>query len=188
MSKAIKSRMSEQWVAEFRDLQDCVVVSYQGLTSSQTKELRQKLTKEKARLRVLRNALAGRAFEQLGIGCMKDLLSGPSAVAYGSDSVAVAKVLSQWVKDAGKEGKLKIQGGVLARQAIPAAQVEALAALPDRKTMMSQVLATVIAPATQVASLVQATLTQVPYLVQNHVEAMSKQEPQEAVQAAAAGS
>ena len=98
-------------------------------------------------------------------------------MAFGADGVSVAKALTEWLKEAGDETakKVTLRGGALARRRIAPADVSALAALPDKKTMQAQVVATVIAPATQVAGLLQATLAQVVYLVQGHIEKKEKE-------------
>lgn len=185
MSKAVKKLMVEDWTAALRDVQDCVVVGYEGISAELARGLRSRLRRDRASLRVVRNSLAGKAFRAAGLEGLEALMAGPTAIAYGEDGVAVAKALADWAEEVGEAGKkLQIRGGALARKAITAEDVKALALLPDKKTMRAQVLAVAVAPAAQIATLLDATLAQVAYLVANHVE---QKEKEGAAPASAAG-
>lgn len=179
MSKAIKKTMVSEWTESFRGVSDCVVLGYQGIPAEQVRSLRSRLRKDRGSMKVIRNALAKKAFAEAGLSCLDDLIQGPTAIAYGEDGVAVAKALTEWMKEAGDETakKLKLRGGALARKRITQADVAELAGLPDKKTMQAMVLATVMAPATQIAGLLQATLAQAAYLVNAHIEKKEKEGP-----------
>ncbi len=186
MSKAIKKAIVSEWTESFRNVSDCVVLTYQGVPSEQVRSLRNRLRKDRGSMKVIRNALARKAFAEVGLSCLDDLIQGPTAVAYGEDGVAVAKALTEWVKEAGDETakKVKFRGGALARKKISPAEVTELAGLPDKKTMQAMVLATVMAPATQIAGLLQATLAQTAYLANAHIAKKEQEGP--AAQAAPA--
>ncbi len=177
MSKAIKQKMVTEWSRQFAGVQNCVVLSYQGVPAEQVRGLRSHLRRNQVSMKVIRNALARKAFSEAGLSCLEDLVQGPTAVAFGADGVAVAKALTEWLKDAGDEAakKVRFRGGALARHKITSGEVVALSELPDKKTMRAQVLSTVIAPAAQVASLLAASLAQVVYLVQSHIEKKEKE-------------
>lgn len=176
MSKVMKQRIVSEWTERFRPVADCVVFSYQGIPGERLRELRARLRQGGGRMQVLQNALAARAFREAGLSCLTDFIQGPSAIAFGEDAAGVAKTISAWLAEAGEEGKqVRILGGALARAPLAEAEVRSLSALPDKKTLLSQVLATAIAPAAQVASLVLATLTQIPYLAMAHIEKKEKE-------------
>jgi large subunit ribosomal protein L10 len=81
------------------------------------------------------------------------LLKGPTGlVTTGKDPVAVAKVL---VKFAEQNDKLKISGGVLDGEALPASAVSALAKLPSREVLLAQLLGLLQAPASQLLRTIQ---------------------------------
>jgi hypothetical protein len=68
------------------------------------------------------------------------------------DPVIVAKVL---VKFAEQNDKLKISGGVLDGEALPASGVSALAKLPSREVLLAQLLGLLQAPASQLLRTIQ---------------------------------
>ena len=177
MSKDTKQRMMAGYEKRFRDVQDYLVVNYQGIPSEKVNDLRKSLRREKASMTVNRNALALKTFGKLDHKGLEGLVKSPAALAYGDDAVAVARALCRWIDEAGDEVKLQILGGVLGGRPVAPVEVKALSKLPDRKTMLAQVLATVMAPASVIANLLQSTLTQVPYMAANHADQKEKEGP-----------
>ncbi len=69
-----------------------VLFDYQGLTVSDTNELRRKLRESGSDLKVYKNTLTARALEKLNIN-LSEHLNGPKAIAFGTDAVAQSKHL-----------------------------------------------------------------------------------------------
>ncbi len=130
-----------------------VVTEYRGLTVAQLNKLRRELQGAGASYRVSKNTLTRRAIKETAFAKLDDLLRGPTGlVTTGSDPVAVAKVL---VKFAEQNDKLKISGGVLDGEALPASAVSALAKLPSREVLIAQLLGLLQAPASQLLRTIQ---------------------------------
>ena len=133
-----------------------VVTEYRGLTVAQLNKLRRELQGVGASYRVSKNTLTRRAIKETAFAKLDELLRGPTGlVTTGKDPVAVAKIL---VKFAEQNDKLKISGGVLDGEALPASGVNALAKLPSREVLLGQVIGTLIAPMTQFLAAVDAAL------------------------------
>ncbi len=168
MSRAVKQAVVLEYRVRAARLQDSVLVRFNGVSAGEADDLRSKLrVSGGARLLVLRNSLARRAFAEEGLAELGTCLEGSMAIASEGDGVQMVKTLCEW--GAKKKGKLEIRGGTLGRKVIGPAEVESLAALPDIKTMRAQVLATAIAPVTQILGLVNAVLSQVLNLVSDHI-------------------
>jgi large subunit ribosomal protein L10 len=73
-------------------------------------------------------------------------------VTAAKDPVAVAKIL---VRFAELNDKLKISGGVLDGETLPASSVSALAKLPSREVLIGQLLGLLQAPASQLLRTIQ---------------------------------
>ena len=108
-----------------------VVTEYRGLTVAQMNKLRRELEGAGASYRVTKNTLTRRAIKETAFARLEQLLRGPTGlVTAAKDPVAVAKIL---VRFAELNDKLKISGGVLDGEPLPASSVSALARLPNNR-------------------------------------------------------
>jgi large subunit ribosomal protein L10 len=133
-----------------------IVSEYRGLKVSEIAEIRRSLRKQNVSYRVVKNRLMRIAAAESGNEALSALLSGPSAIAFGSgDEAAIAKA----VLDATKPFKIvKVKGAVLGRQAIDADGVTRLATLPSRDVLLAQIAGAIAAPLTTMAGLLEAPL------------------------------
>lgn len=120
-----------------------VLVHYRGLSVAEMNELRRRMHEAKASFKVVKNTLAKRAAEGTGFAAIDKLFTGPTAIAYGDDPVAIAKILVDYAKE---HEALQIQGGVLEGRAIDAKGVASLAALPPKEVLLAQLLAVMMGP------------------------------------------
>jgi large subunit ribosomal protein L10 len=97
-----------------------------------------------------------------------DLLTGPTAIAFvGGDAAAVAKTL----RDYGKTNPaLVVKGGLLGTRIITSADVTALADLPSREQLLSQIAGLFAAPMQQFAGLLAAVPRDFVYALQALIE------------------
>jgi len=122
-----------------------VVTHYRGLSVAQMGSLRRSLRTAKVNMQVVKNTLARRAAEGTGFTAAEEFFSGPTAIAYGNDPVALAKALSDFAKE---HEALKILGGVLDGKRLDQAGVKALASLPPREVLMAKMLGSMQSPLT----------------------------------------
>lgn len=146
-------------VAEVRDrLAACdaaIFTEYRGLTVADLSELRRAMSVVGGRYTVYKNRLVSLAAVELELE-VGDLLTGPTAIAFVSpdgDAAAVAKVLRDF---AGGDRPLVLKGGVLNRAVIGIDDLEALADLPSREVILSQLAGALAAPMAKTAGLLQA--------------------------------
>jgi len=133
-----------------------ITTEYRGLTVREIGEIRRALRKNDVTYKVVKNRLMRIAAEQEGKPGVASLLTGPSAIAFGSgDEAAMAKA----VIDAVRPYKIvKVTGAVIGGRALDAAGVQTLATLPSREVLLAQLAGAFNAPATQVAGLLAANL------------------------------
>jgi len=120
-----------------------VVTHYRGLTVTEMGLLRRNLRSAEVKMQVVKNTLARRAAEGTGFAVAEEFFSGPTAIAYGTDPVALAKTLSDFAKS---NEALKILGGVLDGKRLDPADVNALASLPSREVLLAKMFSTMQAP------------------------------------------
>ncbi len=133
-----------------------VVSEYRGLSVGDLAEVRRSLRKSNVTYRVVKNRLMRIAANEAGLEALSPLLTGPSAIAFGSgDESVVAKA----VIDATKPFKvIKLKGAILGNQAIDADGLTRLAALPSRDVLLAQLAGAFAAPMATLAGLLAAPL------------------------------
>ncbi len=133
-----------------------VISEYRGLSVSELAEVRRALRKQNVSYRVVKNRLMRIAANDAGLEALSPLLSGPSAIAFGSgDESTVAKA----VIDATKPYKvIKLKGAILGSRAIDVDGLNRLAALPSRDVLLAQLAGAFAAPMANMAGLLAAPL------------------------------
>ncbi|MDQ3119024.1 MAG: 50S ribosomal protein L10 [Verrucomicrobiota bacterium] len=123
-----------------------LVTDYQRMKVGQFGELRNRLMPAGAEVRVVKNSFLKRAMADSGLPDVSDQLMGQTAVVTGEKDVApVAKILKVFAAEF-KIAALKV--GVVDRAVLSTADVEALAELPSREVLLSQLLSLLLMPAT----------------------------------------
>lgn len=148
MSKALKRYLANDVKTRLGDSRGVVVVQLDRLTVENANDLRGKLRAEGAKMTVLRNRVAAKAFEDLGLEGLDGVLDGMSAIAHGENDesvLAVSRVLSDWSK-AHKENGIKILGGYMDGKVLGPAEVATLATLPSKDELLSMIASAVVAP------------------------------------------
>ena len=113
---------------------------------------------------MFKNTLARRAVEGAGLDEITSLFEGPVAIAFvRGDAAAAAKAL----RDFGKNNPaLIVKGGLLGERVITPGDIDALAELPSRDVMLTQIAGMFQAPLTKAAGLFQAFTRNFAYGVQ----------------------
>lgn len=157
----MKRNEKETFVAEFRERLDRAPVLYltdfTGLDVKSLTRLRQSLRDSGAEYVVGKNRLVARALQEAQLPDLGDALSGPTGVVFGySDVVGPAKVLTEFQKDHQDRPAFKL--GVLENRVIEPAQIAALAKLPSREALLSQIAGALQAPMAALAGALDAKL------------------------------
>jgi len=153
MDRAQKAESIETLKGVFEGAGAVVVTHYLGLTVAEMTDLRGRLRKEGAALKVVKNTLAHKALNAEESGETYKLFSGPVAIAYAPDPVTAAKVATQYAKD---NDKFVVVGGLMGEQVLDAKGVDALAKLPSLDQLRGKIIGLLQAPATKVAGVLQA--------------------------------
>src|ERR1700674_4713556 len=87
MSKQIKQMEMDALKQTFQGIQDLVLLTVSGMNSQVDNQMRLTLRKKNIRLQVVKNSLARRVFEEMGLQVAK-YWEGPTTVAWGAGSLA----------------------------------------------------------------------------------------------------
>jgi large subunit ribosomal protein L10 len=129
--------------AKLRDAQSSVVVEYRGLTVAEVTNLRRLLRAEGIEFKVYKNSMTQRAADELGYGALTESLTGPNAIAFGSDAVAPSRILTKFAK---KHKKLVVKGGVVEGKVVDTDTIKMLSDLPGREGMIAMLLGCLQSP------------------------------------------
>lgn len=100
MSKPIKEMVRAEIAQRYADVQSACVVDLSGLSVQSTERLRRLLREKAARLQVVKNSLARRAFEGTALEPLGKSLEGPCALVVSEDSIIdAAKTLVELAKE-----------------------------------------------------------------------------------------
>jgi large subunit ribosomal protein L10 len=163
MPTEAKRQTVDQLRDEIARSRTMIVSEYRGLTVKEIAEIRKALRKQDVSYRVVKNRLMRIAAEGPVGEALGPLLSGPTAIAFGTDETGTAKA----VLDAVKPYKIvRVTGAVLGDQAIGADGVQRLASLPGRDVLLAEVAGAIAAPLATTAGLIAAPLRDMAGLLQ----------------------
>ncbi|CAA9275230.1 MAG: LSU ribosomal protein L10p (P0) [uncultured Acidimicrobiales bacterium] len=145
-------------VAEVREklgvAQAALLADYRGLTVKDLSALREALAPTGATVGIYKNTLVRFAARDLGITDLEPLLTGPTAITFvEGDGAAAAKALRDFSR---VNPLLIVKGGLLGSKVVDAGGAKALADLPNREVLLSQIAGLLQAPLQQMASLLDA--------------------------------
>ncbi len=169
MPRKIFPLMVEETRRWFSDASGYVFVDYTGMSANDANRLRRKIGEYDAGMRVVKNSVAARVFEEMEVDA-GDLLVGPTAVVtvYTEDDLpAVARVLREWKKEG---GRIEIKGAVVDKAVVSAEGVDHLADCPPREQMYAMLTGAVASPMRNVASVLQGVLRSLLMVLQGVIE------------------
>ena len=165
-------------VAELREeiaaARTLIVSEYRGLNVKEIAEIRRALSKQDVKYRVVKNRLLKIAAEGTVGPALNPLLTGPTAIAFGTDEAGTAKAVIDATRPYNRI--VRITGGVLGDRAIDADAVTRLAALPAREVLLAKLAGGMQAPVAQLADLFAAPLRNLGYALQQVAEQKAKAE------------
>lgn len=130
---AAKQKTIDEITSCVEQANSIVLFDYRGLTDGETKELRRELRKSGSDYKVYKNTLMARAFSSMNID-LTEGLSGPSALAFGSDQVAPVKTLTDFAK---KHPALVLKVGIIDGVVADQAKLKEYATIPSREGLLT---------------------------------------------------
>ena len=151
-----------------------VLADYRGVTVEDMTALRKTARENKVYLRVVRNTLLKRAVADTEYECIRDVLVGPTILAFSEeDPGAAARVLKDFAKE---NEEFEIKALSVGGQLMDANQIDVLAKLPTLDQGRSILMSVMLAPITKLAR----TLNEVPSKATRAVAAVRDQKQEAA--------
>ena len=145
-----------------------VLVDYRGTDVVSDTEMRRKMREAGVEYSVIKNTMLRFATTEVNLDGLHSVLEGPTALAiHPDDPVAPAKAVYAFI---GKDKPMQVKAGFVEGRVISVAEVEALSKLPAKDVLVAQVLGTMIAPITGLATVLNANIRGLAVALQAIVE------------------
>jgi large subunit ribosomal protein L10 len=170
MSKAVKDMMIDAIRQRVGDNRDFLVIDSSRLDAITDNRFRLALQERGIAVLRVKNTLAEKALQQLGVGSISHVDDGPSALVWGGeDAVALSKEITRWAKQL---EPLQIKGASIDGQPLDARQVEALSKSPGRLELLAQLSGLLLSPGARLSG----ALLGPGGILQGQIKAMSEED------------
>ena len=171
---------TEEKVTAVQDLQtrlegmnSVFLAEYRGLTVQQLAELRRQLRTVSAEYKVVKNRLARIAVSSTELAAVVPHLTGPTGFIIARDEpVAVAKALQIFTRTA---PALAVKAGFVEGQLLGPDDVKALADLPSKPALRSQLVGAVQGPLAQLMGLLERVQSDLVYVLEQRGKAEAQE-------------
>ncbi len=168
LSKSKKNEKVKQLAGELEHSTSAIIGTFTGLTAAKDFALRKTIRAAGGSYHVVKNKLAAKSAQGTKVEKALQGLQGVSSVAYTSgDPVALAKALSNWVKD---NAEFTFKLGIIDGKVINVQEIQSLATLPGKEELFSKLLFLINSPATRLATVINATGRNLAVVVNQAVE------------------
>lgn len=149
MSKVVKEMIISEITGRFDGTPDLLVIDKSRLDAITENKHRIELEKKGIYLLTVKNTLARKALESLGVEGLGDVLSGPSTLVWGGDDVVgLAKEVTKLAKNI---DEIEIKGGAVEGTTLDADGVEKLSKSPGRAELIGTIVTLMVSPGAQLA-------------------------------------
>ncbi|MDY0745168.1 50S ribosomal protein L10 [Paucibacter sp. R3-3] len=152
-----KAAVVSDVAAQAAKAQTLALAEYRGLTVEALNKLRVDARSKGVYLHVLKNTLARRAVAGTPFEAASEAMVGPLIYGFSEDAVAAAKVIADFAKT---NDKLVIKGGAYGGKALDVNGVKALASVPSKEVLLSQIAGLLKSPVQRTAAVLAALAQQ----------------------------
>ena len=146
MNRKQKEELVESLHKTFLNSQSVIVTHINGLTVSETTNLRSNMRNSNCKFKVTKNKIVKLALKNTKFEHLDSLFTGPTAIGSSEDAIAPAKVLVDFSKES---EKIKIIGGGFETKSLSVDEINNLASLPSLDEVRSKLVGLLMAGPTK---------------------------------------
>ena len=146
MNRKQKEELVESLHKTFLNSQSVIVTHINGLTVSETTNLRSSMRNSNCKFKVTKNKIVKLALKNTKFEHLDSLFTGPTAIGSSEDAIAPAKVLVDFSKES---EKIKIIGGGFETKSLSVDEINNLASLPSLDEVRSKLIGLLMAGPTK---------------------------------------
>ena len=174
MPTADKVRQVEELAERFSRSTIVITTDYTGLGVGQMTELRRALRARDVEFRVIKNSLALLAADAAGKPEVKQVIEGPTGIAFGyGDASVPAKALADFIR--ASRSVLTIRGAEMDGRVLDTQQVQQLASLPSRDELVALLLSRMKSPITGLVYVLNGPIGGLARVLRQHVDNLTQQ-------------
>jgi large subunit ribosomal protein L10 len=163
-NKAKKNQVLEKMRDVLKEHRNVVLTEFRGISVDQMTDLRSRLRKVGVSLKVVKNSLSKKLFQEAGMESMVPFLKGPVAIGFlGSDVSVSSKALLDYAK---QNELLVIKAAFLDGKMLPTEGLKAIANLPSREVLLTMLVSGLQSPLRNLLSVFQGTTRKLIYALQ----------------------
>lgn len=164
MPADVKVREVESLKARLDGATAVILTEYRGLTVQQLGDLRKQLRAASAQYKIAKNRLARLAMRSSPLEGLSPHLTGPTGMIVSKDEpVAAAKALQAFLRT---NQALAVKAGFVEGRVLPSADIKAMADLPGKEALRSQLVGAVQGPLAQLVGLLTAPQRELVYILE----------------------
>lgn len=157
----VKETSDSRIKESFKSSKGLIIVKYSGVSSPDMSSLRKTLKGAGANLFVVKNSIARRTMEELGLNDLIGSVETPCGMIFFKDEpVDTSKVLCTFRKD---HEKLVLEGGFLVDRLLTRKDIETMSKLPSRDALRAQVVGVLNRPIAGLVIVLNQTLKKFVY-------------------------
>ena len=153
MNKEQKKNYISAMETQFQNNEAVLVTHYQGLTMTQLDTLRAEMREHGIKFQITKNRITKLALKKTKCKDLSNLFTGATAVAFSSDAIISARILSKFAKD---NQNLKLLGGIMGEELLDQAAVQNVANLPTLDEARAKIVGILATPASKFVSILLA--------------------------------
>lgn len=155
-----KETIVQEMSEKFSRATGIYLADFTGIDVNTVVELRKKFFEADVEYKVVKNTLARRSMEKAGIDGMDPFLNGVNSYAISyDDPTTPIKVIKKLKKEL--DGKFDVKAAYFDGQVVPRDGVDALAELPSKEELLSQLMAMIQSPIVKLAQTLNASMSNV---------------------------
>ncbi|AQQ10310.1 50S ribosomal protein L10 [Sedimentisphaera cyanobacteriorum] len=174
MSKFVKQLLQRELEAQFKDIDNFLVIGIDGIGGNDNNQMRADLSEKGMTVKVVRNSLMRKVLSDAGKEQAKELFKlGQCTVAYGGDSIVdVAKEMVALKK---KLKALDLKGAFVEGSVVGSEGVTELSKMPNRAELQAQIVQISQTPASNVAGAVSSPASNIAGCLKTLIEKKEEQ-------------
>ncbi len=150
-----------------------IATDFAGIPTATITELRRHLRANKMEYKVVKNTLLQRSADSVGKPEVKELLSGPTAIAFGyDDPIQAVKVITDYVRV--NRSPINVRGAALEGRVFRGDQLIQLTLLPSKQVLVAQLLGQLAAPITRLVSTLNNPLAGLAIVLQQRAKQLEE--------------
>ena len=163
MDRVTKEQQVNELKEKLAKTSSLVLADYRGIDVPTVTDLRNQFRKAQCEYKVYKNTLVKLAVKGTKMEGISKHLEGPTAIIFSWESPAApAKVATKFAKES---EKFVVKGGYFEGQVLDVKGVESLASMPGKDELRAKLLATFMAPATDLVRTLSAGAQNFVYLL-----------------------